>query len=76
MPVYSHRGSIWQHRDIVEEMQYIEAVINMAFILEKENHRTLFLTNSETHACVGEPDTCDRIGQRSDKILNRLYEGI
>lgn len=36
-------------------MQFIEAIINVAFPLEKENLRTLFLSNSETHPCVGEP---------------------
>lgn len=55
MPVHGLLGSIWQYRGILWEMQYIEAIINMTFPLEKENLRALFLSNSETHPCVGEP---------------------
>ena len=46
-------GRVGQCTNVVWEMQYPEAQINMAFPLEKENLRTL--SSSETHACVGEP---------------------
>lgn len=55
MPVYGLLGSIWQYRDILRETQYVEAITNMTFPLEKENLRALFFSNSETHPCVGEP---------------------
>lgn len=56
-------------------MRYIEAIINMAFPLEKENLRTLFLSNSEIHPCVGEPVIHvteldkNRIGADSKQII-------
>lgn len=43
MPVHSQQGTIWQYRDRAWEAQCTEPVINMAFPLEKENLRTLFL---------------------------------
>lgn len=55
MPVYGLLGSLWQYGDILREMQYIEAIVNTTFPLEKENLRALFLSNSEAHPCVGEP---------------------